>query len=110
MAGSARPLARVLRQKRHACALVVEPLEAPLHEVAVDTLPDGNGATHVGATAEQPVGSRSLDTRDIEGLHLLAAVIPVVHVRGVELEHRLAVQVAHFEAVRIVARVKYFII
>ena len=72
--------------------------------LAVDAVADNDRSAHVGA-AVQAVGPRSLDGGNIEGLHLLAAVVPVVHIGGIELEYSLAAQVTDLEASRIVARV-----
>ena len=110
VARSAGPLARILRFKRHARTLVIEPLEGSLHQVCIDILPHDNRGAHILAATEQAVGSRSLDGGNIECLHFLTAVIPVVDHRGIQLKHRLAVQVADFEPIRITARVDHLLL
>ena len=104
VARGTRPLARILRLERHAGTLVVEPLEARLHQVVIDVFRDNHGSPNVFATTEQAVGTGLLDGRNIESLYFLAAVVPFVHVGSLELEHRLSGKVADLEPVRIVAR------
>ena len=96
-----RPLARILRFQRHTRTLVVEPLEARPYQVIVNILAHDNRGAHIFATTEQSVSPRLLQRRNIESLHFLATVIPVVDHRGLQLKDRFSTQIANFETIGI---------